>query len=95
MARLFFSPQSLADLQEIHDYIAEDKPVAARKWIDRLKEKCTSIATFPNAGEQRPELGSSIHVSTLRNYVIVYRFLNDEVEIVRVRRGGEAAIFID
>jgi plasmid stabilization system protein ParE len=35
-----FSPQSLVDLKGILLFIAKDRPQAARRFVQRLKEKC-------------------------------------------------------
>jgi len=95
MPKLLFSVPALADLEEIHDYIARDKPVAARKWIDRINEKCALIAAFPNAGERRPDLGPTARLTTIGNYVIIYRHSEDAVIIARVRRAGQDVLFTD
>jgi toxin ParE1/3/4 len=58
MATVRFAPSARADMSEIFDFIARDKPIAAARWIDAIEEKCELIATQPNFGELRPEYGA-------------------------------------
>lgn len=43
------------DSWEIHDYIAHDKPAAARRWIDGLSQRIESPATTPERHAVIPE----------------------------------------
>jgi len=40
MVKLVFAPEAELDLRAIVEYIAEDKPQAARRWLAKVKEKC-------------------------------------------------------
>ncbi len=50
MTRLF-SDRALLDLEEIHDYIADDNVDAALGFINRLRDRCGELAMFPGIGE--------------------------------------------
>ena len=88
MAGLRYSAAAKEDLKQIARYIAEDKPIAARKWVAKLREKCRLIASHPGIGDNRPELGDGIRSSYLGSYVIFFRRTNGGVEVVRVIRGN-------
>jgi plasmid stabilization system protein ParE len=45
-----FSPLAVADLGDILEYIARDKPLAAVAFIEQLKNKCRTLARFPLLG---------------------------------------------
>jgi toxin ParE1/3/4 len=87
MATARIAPSARADLSEIFDYIARDKPIAAVRWIDTIEAKCDLIATSPNFGDRRPEFGADIRSSVVGRYVIFYRPIDDGIEVVRVIAG--------
>jgi toxin ParE1/3/4 len=55
MARLTFSPLAEADLNEILEFIARDKPKAAVSWIQKIRDTCERLSRQPEIGERRPE----------------------------------------
>jgi toxin ParE1/3/4 len=87
MPRLRYSAEAKEDLKQIAEYIAHDKPIAARKWAAKLREKCRLVARQPGVGDDRPELGDGIRSSYLGRYVIFFRRTDCLVEIVRIIRG--------
>ena len=87
MANLIIVASARQDLADIFDYIARDKPIAAKKWVRKIEEKCELIATTPESGQVRPELGGEIRSSTLGRYVIFYRPIANGVEVLRVIPG--------
>lgn len=50
MARLIWTEPALQDLDAIADYIALDKPAAARKFVRRVFAKVEKLRTFPRIG---------------------------------------------
>jgi toxin ParE1/3/4 len=78
------SPQAEADLEEIGDYIAEDNPANARRFIERLTSKLKALGRHPMTGRARPELRSDLRSFPYGAYLILYRVVGDGVEIVRV-----------
>ena len=87
MPRLRYSPESKEDLKQIARFIARDKPIAARQWVQKLREKCRLVAKYPEVGEARPELGEGIRSTHVGSYVIFFRRVDGFLEIVRVIRG--------
>jgi len=49
-----FSRQAIARIQEIVRFIASDKPGAARKWAEGLRQVVTKLTTFPYIGRKVP-----------------------------------------
>ncbi len=47
MKRLHFTRLAVNDLDEIHDYIAENNPIRARRFIDRLEKKANVLQRVP------------------------------------------------
>ena len=87
MPQLVFSPSARQDLSDIFDYIARDKPQAARDWIETIEEKCELIVSSRELGEGRPEYGADIRSSVVGRYVIFYRPMREGIEVVRVIPG--------
>ena len=87
MPRLRYSVESREDLKRILHYIAQDKPIAAREWVAKIREKCRLLAKHPNLGDLRSELGDTIRSSYVGNYVIFFRQNETFVDILRVFRG--------
>jgi toxin ParE1/3/4 len=76
------------DLESILEFIASDKPRAAIEWVNRIEEKCSSIASNPETGERMPQLGHDVRASVLERYMIFHRFVGGRTEILRVIPGG-------
>ena len=70
MAVYVLSSAARLDLIELHDYIAKDKPVAAGRFIDRLKRTCQWLAENPNAGELQEYLAPGLRRFSFARYVI-------------------------
>lgn len=79
--------QALRDLEEIHDYIARDKPRAAKKFIEGLERKFQTLATFPELGAACDQVGSGLRIHSAGNYVIFYEPLPDGIRVVKVVHG--------
>lgn len=90
MARLRIARAAQCDLDEIRDFIARDRPIAADQWLDRTCEKFVFLAANPLAGQARDELRRGLRSVSHKNYVIYFRYLveQDAVEVVRVLHGA-------
>ncbi len=84
MSRLKLTRLARQDFQEIGDYIAKDNPIAAYNFVDRLHQRCISLADHPGTGRKRDEIKPNMRSVTEGDYVIFYRALSDGIEILRV-----------
>ncbi len=84
MAALILSPEAEMDLLEIWLYIAEDSPVNADRFLDKLNEKAQALAEFIGMGVERPELGEGMKCFPVDRYVLFYRSTENGAELVRV-----------
>jgi toxin ParE1/3/4 len=83
--KLQWSETAVRDLITIRRYIAEDKPVAAKTWIARLKARARNAEHLPYSGRMVPELSNkNIREFIEGNYRIVYQIHADHVSIVTV-----------
>ena len=56
MARLTWTEPALRDLESVAEYIALDKPNAARKLVQRVFARIDMLARHPELGSSVPEL---------------------------------------
>ena len=88
--RLLRTPEAIADLDGIWDYIARDNPAAADRMLDELNERFVLLSKNPEIGELQPLLADGTYRRfTCRNYVIYYRALEDGIVLVRVLHGAQ------
>lgn len=73
MVNVLYAPDADDDLFGIVEYIAKDKPEAARQWLRKIRETCETIATHPEMGELRPGFGvAGARSYSIGNYVIFF-----------------------
>jgi toxin ParE1/3/4 len=96
MARLIWTEPALNDLEAIAEYIALDKPDAARRYVQRVFQIVERLAQFPNSGSIPPEIPHlpyrHVVVPPCR---IFYRTDGQEVLIVFVMRGEQRLLETD
>jgi len=92
--RVFKLPGAFRDLFDICEYIAQDNPDAARRFLVAAEREFSRIAEAPAIGSpfqsENPKLRSlrSRRVRGFHNYLVFYRFTDTEVEVVRVLHGA-------
>ena len=78
-----FSPLAQTDLEGIGDYIAQDSPANAVRFVERLRAQCRKLVRAPMGYVARPELGAGLRSCALGRYVIFFR---PGVDVVRIER---------
>ena len=76
------------DLIDVWFAIATDSPLAADRFLDVVAERILQLATFPESGPRRPDIGAEVRALTVANYLVLYRSADDRVEIVRIVHGA-------
>jgi toxin ParE1/3/4 len=88
MPRVIRTAQAEEDLIDIWVYIAEDNPDAADALLLDIDEKCELLAGNPAMGQARPDIASELRHFPVGRCLILYRIIDDGVEIVRVLHGA-------
>lgn len=88
MTRVFLRPEAEADLIEIALYIAESDVVRAQKLVTRLRKRLSTLTALPLAGRLRPEFAEGMRSLVERPYVILYRLVGEDAEIVAFLHGA-------
>lgn len=89
MVQIEWTERSLEDLNKIHDYIARDSKSYANLFIKKIYNAVQKLREFPNMGRIVPEVNiSSVRELIFQNYRIVYRIIDEIVEIITVFHGS-------
>jgi len=88
--RIIWSPLAVDRASEIADYIAQDKPSAAEKWIDTVFSKVEQLKSSPEIGRIVPEINDSQFREIIYgNYRIIYRIEIKQISILTIRHGRQ------
>ena len=89
MVRIEWTDRSLEDLNEIHEYIARDSKNYANLFVKKIYETVQKLKDFPNIGRVVPEVNNpSVREVIFQNYRIIYRKMNNYVEIITIIHGS-------
>jgi toxin ParE1/3/4 len=77
------------DLEDIENYISQDSPAIARKFILRIFDRIDQLYSYPDSGKPVPELQDpSIRELLLNKYRIIYQVNGSKINILRVIHGA-------
>ena len=90
MVEITWTSFALEDLQSVYDYIAEDSPTYAARFVDKLIDRVDILIKHPLAGRVVPEFeNESIRELIEGSYRIIYRVRsNKEIGIVRIHHSA-------
>ena len=73
------------DLKIIHDYIAKDSKVYAKKVVERIVETTEKLNEFPKIGRMVPEIDSrNVRELLIYSYRIIYEIAPNRIEILTI-----------
>ena len=79
---------ALRDLERIDDHIAQDGPITAQRWVQKLISTAETVAGAPMTGRILPERRrDDIREVLLRHYRIAYLVRDSHIEILTVFEG--------
>lgn len=87
MLELEISTEAENDLLDTWLYIAEDQPINADRYLDKLQEKAQKLAEFPDLGRDRPELAEELKSFPVDRYNLYYTVTETKLILVRVLPG--------
>jgi toxin ParE1/3/4 len=68
--------------------VAERNETAADQLVDRLLERSRLLASFPEAGQARPEIRPDFRYLPVESYLVFYRLIRGGIEVVRYIHGA-------
>lgn len=88
MPEYVLHPDSVRDLEDIWEYIAQDSADAADRVIDELFAVFEKLAASPHLGHRRPELTDRpLRFWLLRSYLVVYAPDEQPLQILALIHG--------
>jgi toxin ParE1/3/4 len=88
MLNIVRTPAAKRDLAAITDYIAAENLTAALGFYDEIDRLLNMIAQYPEMGEAVDHLSPGLRRFTLGNYLLFYRHVDEEIELIRVLHGA-------
>jgi toxin ParE1/3/4 len=84
--RITWSPLALERVVEIVDWVAADRPGAARRLAEGIFQAVERLRDFPDSGRQVPEFDRpQLQEVFYGQYRVIYRVAGDEVSVLTVR----------
>lgn len=89
--KIRYRQRALRDIDNIHEYIAERNPRAAREVVARIRSAADRLGTWPRAGHIGRARGTYEWVVVGLPYIIVYEIDEeaDELAIIAVFHGAQ------
>ncbi|MDZ8024766.1 MAG: type II toxin-antitoxin system RelE/ParE family toxin [Nostoc sp. DedQUE01] len=84
---LFLQKQVRQDISEIIDYFVTKNINAGESFVEKFDKKCRYLATLPNVGRSYENIKVNLRGVPLYGYIILYRVIDNGIEIVRVVSG--------
>ncbi|PSN19147.1 type II toxin-antitoxin system RelE/ParE family toxin [filamentous cyanobacterium CCP5] len=83
-----FTIPASRDLEAIIDYVAEQSGIdRAEALLQQVNAKCQRLVQFPSMGRKRDELAAGVRSLPMASYLILYRTIDQGVEVLRVVSG--------
>jgi plasmid stabilization system protein ParE len=88
--KILWSPLAIERASEIAEYIAQDKPSAAAKWIETVFSKVEQLKFSPEIGRFVPEIrNNQFRELIYGNYRVIYRIEKKQISILTIRHGKQ------
>ncbi len=85
MVKLVYSDPALKELKKIHNYIAADSTLYAKKFIVQIRTKISVLKSYPEIAKPiLTDRFENLRQLLFKNYRIVYHFHNDVITIITV-----------
>lgn len=88
--KLRYSPRAKADIADIHAYIAERNPKAARSVVRRIRAVCNLLSRYPGLGRDADIPRIYVFPAAPYPYLIYCTRTAEELVIVHVRHGARS-----
>jgi toxin ParE1/3/4 len=86
--RIKWTNEALIRLFEIEDFISQDSPERAKKFVDQIIEHAETLSDKPLSGRTVPEISNpDIRELIFKKYRIVYSIRGNELDILTVFEG--------
>ena len=87
MRQLLITLPASRDLNRISDYFLESSVDAGDRFLEKFTQTCNKLARFPYIGKSYAGLKPGLRGLLVMNYIIFYRVMRNNIEILRVING--------
>jgi len=88
--RIVWSPLAVDRVAEIAEYIAQDNPDAAARWVESTFAAVERLEAFPESARMVPEIQRKDFRELIHgNYRIIYRIEKGRISILTVRHSKQ------
>ena len=85
MMTIIWSPGSQHDLRHIHNFVAQENPIAAARLVQRIVETVeTQLTISPPSGRPGRVEGTRELVVARAPYIVAYQIVEDDIEIAAI-----------
>ena len=88
MAKVIRTPAAVRDLALIADRIAQDNLDAALRFYEEVGRVLDLISRHPLMGEGVENLAPGLRRHTVGEYLLFYRSVGEQIELIRVLHGA-------
>jgi toxin ParE1/3/4 len=87
MPQYTISPTAICDLEDIIDYFTERNVEVGDRLLNEFTKKCRYLTQFPLIGRSYAQIRNYLRGIPMQNYIIFYRVIDEDIEIMRVIKG--------
>jgi plasmid stabilization system protein ParE len=88
--KIIWSPLAIDRVAKIAEYIAQDSPNSAQKWVESIFKIIERLEEFPKSGRIIPEIMQDDFREIIHgNYRIIYRLQIEIISILTIRHGRQ------
>ncbi len=88
--KVHWTDTAIECLSAIHNYIAKNSTLYAKRLVDRLTRRSQQIGNFPLSGRIVPEFGvEQIREVIEGSYRIIYYIKPDQIDVLAVVHGAQ------
>lgn len=83
--KIIWAPRALGDLANIFEFIQQDKPLAAKEFVNQFIHAVEKLARHPNLGRFIPEIGKIRYRELIHGeYRIFHEIREKDILIFRI-----------
>lgn len=79
--------EAIQDLDDISTYMSDFSLPAAANFLNSFERKCEALTQFPKMGKIYENLLPDLRGVPIDGYIIFYRIVEDNIEVIRVVSG--------
>ncbi len=88
--KLTWSPLAIERASENAEYIDQDKPTTAEKWVDKVFNLVERLSEFPESDRVVPEMNSKMFREIISGYYrIIYKHGKSQILVLTVQHGEQ------